>query len=424
MPFDLGEPLLPKPALGGSQVRSFLRAYGVPAAVAILCVTVGVMHPLAAEAAKSTRLTVCTSQQGGHVQCSSVVETDGKDGRRTVMPFYAVTLTISAEVASVIFAFFATAASEGSIEAARKRLFTPRATFRLWPVGVAYGVGDLLQAFACNSASAPVVLVIGQCKLLLTAVLTMLVLGSKGPSQWGNLTIITLAAIAGAHNGATHTYSSVIRAAEVKGAFLALLKAGLSASGAVISERFYKDSTEGFWVMSFRVQSMMLATSLALLLSMDASETPGSFGEFFSGGPQPMCMDNGGAPWCDPLGGQCECVDKVGWDGWTLLAMLAIALNGMVTGLTLKHLSAVGKAICNALAVAVFYPAYVILGFKPFDLTQAAIIGVIIISSYQYATNKTKKPNRDHIREVPVERRRCRGGSTGTTLEEPWNCRG
>jgi len=378
---------------------------------------------LAAEAAKSTRLTVCTSQLGRDVQCSSVVETDGKDGRRNVMPFYAVTLTISAEVASVIFAFFATAATEGSITAARKRLFTPKATFRLWPVGVAYGVGDLLQAFACNSASAPVVLVIGQCKLLLTAVLTMLVFGSRGPQQWGNLTIITLAAIAGAHNGATHTYSSVIRASEVRGAFLALVKAGLSASGAVISERFYKDSTEGFWVMSFRVQSMMLATSLAILLSMDGSETPGSFSEFFGGGPIPLCMQGAGDFPCDPFSGECQCVDRVGWDAWTFLAMLAIALNGMVTGLTLKHLSAVGKAICNALAVAVFYPAYVILGFKPFDLTQAAIIGVIIISSYQYATNKAKKPVREHVREAPTVRR-CRGASTGTTPDEPWGCRG
>jgi len=391
MQLDACEPLLGKRSFCKAgqfeKVRSMLWINAVPAGVCLICVGVGVLHPLAAESAKSARLTICSGD----------VCTD-EEQRRTVMPFHPVTLTISAEVFSVAFASVMVFWQEGwSVDRVWHRLFRPGAILRLWPVGAAYGIGDLMQAFACNSASAPVVLVIGQCKLLLTAVLTMVVFGSRQPAQWGNLMIITMAAIAGANNGASTALNQDSRSGEITGAILAFVKACLSTSGAVFCERFYKEDSDGFWVMSFRVQLLMLATSVIMFATLHTGEVPSSFAEFIAGGPLSLCngLEPGAKLRCVPLspGGQCKCVDHVGWDGHTVVAMAAIALNGLVTGLTLKHLSAVGKAICNALSVAVFYPAYVFLGFKPFDLTQAMIISIIIVCSYQYTTKKISLAN-------------------------------
>lgn len=412
---DLLEPLLLKPrGHVASKVRSWVGVHGVPAAVALLCVGVGVLHPLAAEAAKSARATTCRARPGG-LDCSAEgappSPRDGArgDGRRRVMPFYAVSLTITSELTSMVVAGLAVAYCEGSFARAARILLQPKSVLRLWPIGAAYGVGDLMQAFACNSASAPVVLVIGQCKLMLTAVLSMLVLGSRTPAQWGHLLTISFAAIAGAHQGATKALTEMAQASEIRGALLALLKAALSTSGAVFSERFFKERGESFWTMSFRVQSMMLATSLMMFAGRVGGEGPTSPTDFFRGGPVPLCA----APTpCEPgLAGECQCIDHLGWDRMTVLSMSAMFLNGVVTGLTLKYLSAVGKAICNALSVAVFYPAYVLLGFKPFDLTQAAIIAVIIVSSYQYTIEKANH-SRAQFREVlPLAARRPKAGT-------------
>uniref|UniRef100_A0A7S2HMB7 EamA domain-containing protein n=1 Tax=Zooxanthella nutricula TaxID=1333877 RepID=A0A7S2HMB7_9DINO len=287
---------------------------------------------------------------------------------------------------------------QGSFRVMHERLFSSRALWKLaklWPVGACYGIGDLLQAFACNSASAPVVLVIGQCKLLVTALLSVVIIRGDACFQWGQLFIITFAAIAAASNGASNAATQVAKAGEVWGAMLAGAKALLSSSGAVLSEGFYKEDKDGFWVMSFRVQFMMLTTSLfMLLLPWNEGETP-SLGTFFSGGRYPLCAADG-FPACSPLeGGECKCVDRLGWDSRTVLSMCLIAVNGMVTGLTLKYLSALSKAICNVVGLAVFYPMYVVLGFKAFDLTQAAILVVIVVSTGMYTQeNARKKANK------------------------------
>lgn len=335
------------------------------------------------------------------------------------MPFYPITLTISAQVVAVLIGFFIVAAGDGSLRKACRRLFTT-ALVRLWPVGAAYGLGDLLQAFACNSASAPVWLVVGQCKLLLTAVLSVAMLGSRAPIQWGQLSTISCAGIAGAHTGAALAGSQLARRGEVRGAALALAKAGLSASGAVFTEKFFKEEQSGFWEMGCRVQLLMLGTTCLIFagsLVLQPSQVPSSLAEFFLGGPEPLCTESGCSP-CGPalLGvpcqGECACLDRVGWDSWTVLVMLAIVLNGAVTGLTLKYLSAVGKAVCNTLSVALFYPAYVMLGFKPFDWTQAAILIIIIINTYQYTTHAAARRTRPHHREA-VQRRHPTPGCPG-----------
>ncbi|CAE8704194.1 unnamed protein product, partial [Polarella glacialis] len=189
---------------------------------------------------------------------------------------------------------------------------------------------------------------------------------------------------------------AAVKTLEVYGAMLALIKAFLSSSGAVMSEAFYKKGKDSFWVVSFRVQIIMLMTSLVLL-----PVTTGKLGlevlhpsEFFFGGPNTQCVfwPDESKTGCQPefFGETCTCATQRGWDWYTVLAVLSIALNGFTTGLTLKYLSAVSKSICGALSSGVFYIAYVCAGFRPFSFAQANVLAIVVLGSLEFAMEKAE----------------------------------
>lgn len=397
---------------------AWVAARSTPLLVATLCIAVGMLHPIATEAAKNARLTVCTLEPASmgdalsdaaaaarRVICSRVGEgVASVDDRQFVMPFFPVTLTICAEAVTVLGMACVVAATAKSTRLALRCLFDADALLQLSPIGMIYGVGDLMQTVACNAASAPVVLVVGQSKLLLTALVSHLVLQSKESPQWTRLFVISCAATAATDVGSSRAATELARDSELRGACLAFMKAGLSSSGAVISERFFKSAEVGFCIASFRVQLMMLLTSVTLML---AGQAPVMAAAFFTGGPFPICAEFNR---CQPTGQdvRCECVDRTGWNVMSVVAMSLIILNGFVTGLVLAYLSAVAKSICSALSVALVYVAYVVLGFKPFNLAQACHIVIIVLVSYDYAAEKAAaranlKKLSEHIPTSQVE---------------------
>lgn len=327
-------------------------------AVALCCIVVGVLHPLSTEYSKT-----------------AVVSVGTLGVTRNVMPFHPVTLTIAAEVISVVVAAVIMTLTEGSLKATFSKVIDIQAWLPLLPVGIIYGLGDFLQTAACNVASSHVVLVVGQSKVLLTALISSMLLKRNTKTKWFWLILIFMAATVSAELTAE---TSPARSLELQGAALSFTKAALSSTGAAVSEALYKKGTGDFWEVSFRIQFLMMLTSIVLL-----PWTYGSFQildptEFFFGGPNPVC----------PLEVGSMCATRRGWDTYTVLAALAIALNGAVTGLTLKHLSAVSKAVCNAVGSGAFYLCYVIAGFKSFSLAQAFLSLVIMISSYKYSMSK------------------------------------
>mmetsp|Transcript_3462 Transcript_3462/g.10755 ORF Transcript_3462/g.10755 Transcript_3462/m.10755 type:complete len:418 (+) Transcript_3462:61-1314(+) len=368
------------------------REHAVAVLVAATCMTIGVMHPLATEAAKSAEVTVCTVRRGGTVVCPSEAQGGGMDDeiKRRIMPFHAATLTVVAELVAVLLTLWIVAREKRSLKRALQHLVDPKALLQLCPIGLVYGLGDFLQTVACNAASAPVVLIVGQSKLLLAALLSRALLKSE-QTNWFRLVVISCAAAAGTDIGAGAVAAQ--RQFELRGAGLAFLKAGLSCLGAVLSERHYKQADQDFWVVSFRVQLMMLQASILLLPWTCSGWESISLSEVFFGGPLPLCSDEAQLGRCGALalpGETCACVDRRGWDAMTWLAVLAIVLNGLTTGLTLKHLSAVSKSVCNALSTGVFYVVYVALGFRPFNMAQANVMAIVIISSYEYALEKAE----------------------------------
>lgn len=297
------------------------------------------------------------------------------------MPFYASSLTIAAQFVSVVIAASVVVMQRRSLSLAFAELCDFQPLMSFLPVGAVYCLSDMLQTLACNAASAPVIMVVSQTKLVLTAILSKVFLDSRKPTNWLRIIIISCAAIAGTDVGAGYQ-EVLLRRSELAGACVALLKAGFSAAGAVVSEKFYKRAENaGFWVVSFRVQLMMLVTSLAILPWTAPEIWQTSFQEFFFGGPLPLCS---------PLqvGTSCNCVDRRGWNSATVLAVLAFVVNGMTTGLMLQNLSAVSKAVCNALSAGLFYTSYVFMGFRPFNVAQACIYAIIAISCYEYAIEK------------------------------------
>jgi len=403
----------PGPRRLRSQVCSWITAYSRSVIVALLCMVIGVVHPFAAEGAKSAQLIVCTAHPGGFV-CTG----DGGMGwdspkeemAKFVMPFFPVTFMIVAQCSSIVLSFLIEVLRDGSLIRTARRVLRPRAILRLWPVGLAYGIADLLQTVAANSASAPVLLVIGQCKMLVTAIVSVLFLRNCGPQQWSKLVVITCAAMAGTCCSASQAGTAEAAASEFRGAELALLKAVVSATGAVFAEGAYKETREGFFVISVWVQLMMLVTSVLVLPLTGPSGSLPPLPQFFSGGPGVLCATGGSLP-CDPelTGGRCDCYSHLGWDHHTVMAVAAIICNGLVTGLTLKHLSAVAKAACGTLSVAVFYVAYICLGYKPFNLTQACAITIIIVTSYEYAAKKARLGvRRNRARPEAEDAPRCK----------------
>ncbi|CAK0860233.1 unnamed protein product [Prorocentrum cordatum] len=306
-----------------------------------VCVSVGVLHPLATEASKSGKVFTCQRDpsEDEPVLCTtdSYLDSDDLIVRRG-MPFHPATLTVASQFLAVMISCCMVLAVMGA--PAWKRLLDRKSLMRIAPVGLLYGLGDFLQTVACNSASAPVVLVMGQSKLLLTALLSKFMLPSQGAADWPRLIVISCAAAASTDISAGMAANSVMSDFEVQGALLALLKATLSSMGAVLSERDFKKG-ENYWILSFRVQLMMLCASVAILpwtcsAFFDRGLPPMDvLAEFFQGGPVVKCLPAGVVPRCVPqgAGGSCSCIDHQGWDRWTAVAVFAIVINGYATGL-------------------------------------------------------------------------------------------
>jgi len=372
------------------RVICYFKVFAMPVAVTIICISVGMMHPIATEAAKSAQLQVCERHDGVD-QCRLQAGTLRADGTsaKWVMPFHAATLTIVAELAAVALSFGVSAAGAGSATAAARRVLEPRVLLQLLPVGIIYGLGDFMQTIACNAASAPIVLVVGQSKLLLAAILSKFLIRSEQKTNWFRLVIISCAAMAATDIGAGSLATE--RRSELYGAALALAKATLSSGGAVLTEKYFKTGCADFWVVSTQVQLMMLSASLALLPWTASSWWDMLVTEFFHGGPYPLCSE------CTEIlseGEACNCIEHRGWDHMTVLAVAAIVVNGLSTGLTLRYLSAVTKSVCNALSAGIFYILYVALGFRPFNMAQANIMAIVCMSSYEYAMEKIQYANK------------------------------
>eukprot|EP00933_Yihiella_yeosuensis_P062031 TRINITY_DN64951_c0_g1_i1.p1 TRINITY_DN64951_c0_g1~~TRINITY_DN64951_c0_g1_i1.p1 ORF type:complete len:476 (+),score=61.11 TRINITY_DN64951_c0_g1_i1:94-1521(+) len=383
--------------------------------VAAIAITFGVLHPLATESSKTSEIVACHHGE----KDQGLVCQGGAEGHvvRRVMPFHPVTLSLIAQIVSVVIALVWISVRSGSLEKTLKHLFCGRAMLRLLPVGAVYGLGDFLQTIACNAASAPSVLVVGQSKLLLSAILSYMILG-KSQKSWMKLVIISCAAAASTE---LSIESAAVKSLEMRGVMLALGKATLSSAGAVMSEALYKEAHGGYWVVAFRLQFCMLLTSIMLLPLTVRSMDILIPSEFFFGGPSMQCDIIQGQASCMPnsISETCTCATRRGWDAMTLLAVLSISLNGFVTGLTLKYLSAVCKSVCNAMSSGAFYICYVLAGFRAFSLAQVYLLTIVVISSLEYAMEKaTAGKKTDLIADKEVEKpstpTRSRGGSYDT----------
>lgn len=214
-------------------------------AVAFCCIIVGVLHPLSTEYSKT-----------------AVVSVGNLGATRNVMPFHPVTLTIAAEIISVVIAATIMILTESTLKASFTKMLDIQAWLPLLPVGIIYGLGDFLQTAACNVASSHVVLVVGQSKVLLTALISAMLLKRTTRTNWFWLILIFVAATVSAELSAE---SSPARSLELQGAALSFTKAALSSTGAVVSEALYKKGCADFWEVSFRIQFLMMLTSILLL---------------------------------------------------------------------------------------------------------------------------------------------------------------
>jgi len=357
--------MTPYPRMQPSQARD--RTLRIVAAIS--AIGLGIAHPFFTELSKSAYL---HEFEGGVLV---------RDTRR-VMPFHLITLTLASQTLAVLIAAYAVVYRYGSFKVAARELLDPRID-QVLPIGILYGLGDFLQTIACNKSSTPVVLLVGQSKLFLSALLSNFFLGSQlNCTKWIRLLTISLAAMASTYISAS---DAPVHSEAVYGALLAFMKAGLSSAGAVWSERVYKGSGQtDFWVVSFRVQLSMLLTSVVLLLVNNDYQQLGS--GLFSGGPYVPCTGDIRPVQCEEY--ICKCSTTTGWDWKTCLAMVAIILNGYVTGFFLKHLSAVCKAVCNVGSSGLCCVTCWLLGYVSCTPAQVCVTGIVLLNSGEYAVEK------------------------------------
>ncbi|CAE7465697.1 unnamed protein product [Symbiodinium pilosum] len=357
--------------------------------VAAICsILIGIAHPLCTELAKSAEIHICTS-------------TGCEWTAKRAMPFKVIELTMTSQTVAVVLAAFTVVRTRSSIQVSVQELLDWRSFRCALPIGCLYGLGDLLQTIACNMASAPVVLIVGQSKLFLTALLSKFFLESAPHTSWHKwlrLLTISLAAVA-----AVDTSGGPIAemSETMSGAGLALLKAALSSTGAIVSENLYKSRTADFWVVSFHVQSAMLMTSLSLLLLGYGGPSP-----------KPLCP-------CTPEAGEstCLCATRSGKDLWTWIAVLAIVLNGYATGFFLKHLSAVCKAVCNLASSGVCCLACWICQLSSCTVTQAVVSGIVLLQSFDYALEKAEEGKTEARLPLPTP---CRSQKESASNNSEW----
>ncbi|CAJ1359409.1 unnamed protein product, partial [Effrenium voratum] len=239
-----------------------------------------------------------------------------------------------------------------------------------------------------------VVLLIGQSKLFLSALMSRFFLRTGATTNWLRLITISLAACASAEISAAASLGE--RSEEMLGAMLAFLKAVLSTAGAVASERVFKSQDAGFWLVSFRVQLGMLLTSLAVIAASGSAGEVWSSGYF--GGPLPRCSD------MTCLDERCVCTSSSGWDWMTVLAMLALVLNGYASGFLLKHLSAVCKAVCSLASSGLCCVACWLLGLAECSPGQAFVALIVLVQSYEYAEEKARAPRMEAVTNLDIQK--------------------
>jgi hypothetical protein len=101
------------------------------------------------------------------------------------------------------------------------------------------------------------------------------------------------------------------------------------------------------------------------------------------------CLGQLSAP--DATAGICQCVDKRGWDAYTLLTILADLSNAVSSALIFKKLSAVAKYVCRATSAVPMYLFYCLAGRKAWNPKTFLIVVYLCVQVSAYTVQRHRE---------------------------------
>mmetsp|Transcript_63641 Transcript_63641/g.186183 ORF Transcript_63641/g.186183 Transcript_63641/m.186183 type:complete len:425 (+) Transcript_63641:38-1312(+) len=381
----------------------------------VLCTLVGAFYPTLLDWSKTAM------EQKSVIEDGAVVTKEYR-----AYPFSPVSVVLVNDAFQLSIAVCAVAGKEGLWA-----LWADRGVvLKMLPLGAIYAVGELLTLRSVQKGSGPVYVVIANMKLVIAAVMSRAFFGRSWSMPW--LHWLELVIISGA--AALYTIAEAGSSGTQwlwEGAWMALLKSSLVAFSSVFCEHTYKNNKflvvltlQAAWGL-FTVCTLIGVSFSGLAFSGFAKELQDDSGSraFFAAGPRlDLCSSEAYAQCLAQLSevsaaaasdSVCRCISRRGWDGYTLLTLLADLSNAVSSALVFKRLSAVAKYVCRATSAVPMYIFYCAVGRSPWDLR---IFGIVVFLCAQVSTYTVQR----HCASTEIEQTKQGdwsqhyGGDTGS----------
>lgn len=254
------------------------------------------------------------------------------------------------------------------------------------PVSVIYAAGDIMQIMAINASSAAFFLIVGQMKLIATAILAQVILRrGQSHAQWVLLGAITIACCLYLDLELVLIYGKGKGEFELIGLGLSLIKVVLAAGNAVLTERAFKAAPdEPIWVNQTQLKLCALPAAFCIMT------VRGVF----------LCAP--GTCLVDVSGGVFHGM------GWKVVGLLAFqVLNALVIGLMYKKIDSVVKYLAYAQSLWLTYLLNMAMHGVPFflELFLLVVLLVLLVIAYTLAAPQVV-PAPASALDLPLPRRK------------------
>jgi len=364
-------------------IKSERRYLMLQVVVCVLCTLVGAFYPTLLDWSKTAT--------------ERTVYFDRASDRRAY-PFSSMSVVLVDLVVQLSLALLVLKKKEGLSGLTADR----RLLLKTLPLGAIHALGELLTLRSVQKGSGPVYVVIANMKLVVAALMSRAVFGSRWTLPWLHWFELILISFAAALYTIAEAGSMGSQWAW-EGAWMALAKSSLVAFSSVFCEHTYKTNSflkvvtlQAAW--GFASIVMLTATSWCGLvvrgLAAELVDDNEAF-SIFGGGPHLALCDSAEHFACVRalskfVDTPCSCISARGWDTYTVLTVAADLSNAISTALIFKRLSAVAKYICRATSAVPMYMFYCLVGRSSFDVRVFSIIVYLCAQVAVYTVQRHK----------------------------------
>jgi len=353
----------------------------------VLCMIIGALYPSLLDWSKTATEQEVWRSTDGQLQYAE----------RRAYPFSSVSVVLVNDGLQLFIALCFVSRKDGL-----GKLFSDKSlVIKMAPLGLIYAMGELLTLRSVGKGTGPVYVVVANMKLVVAAVMSRLFFGREWALpllHWMELVAISVLAAAFTLSEA----GSLGQQWRWEGAWAALAKSTVVSFTSVFCEHTYK--TNAFHVV-LTLQALWGFITMLTLIGVSASGIAAQgvvlelvdengMWSLFGGGPSSPLCDSVAFAACveglrDSVGGTaCQCLNKRGWDVYTIGTVLADLSNAVSSALVFKRLSAVAKYICRAMSAVPMYILYCALGRSTFEVRTFALVAALCAQVSTYTVQR------------------------------------